>query len=359
MESSPAIYQTKRNVGLDLFRVSLALLIFLFHSNMHFDCHYGIFDHFVRLGAIAMTGFFMLSGYALNLSNKNVLTDISEYKKFLLKRLISIVPLYYFVAIIHVLFFSSDSWQSELLLFPIEALGLQSFFSSLFTVSHNGGTWFISCLLPCYLLFPFLQWLFRNLSGKEKMVLGGAILSILFISPIVQHHFLLASLYDNPFFRILEFSIGVLIAVLHDEDHEWMTLSIFQSKMFLILIMVLLMTGVGCGDIIFPDRDYMLMNWVVLPCLIVMFLIFRNVSFRSLDSSRLLQYLSKLSYAFFLAQFYVWTISSIVVFKILNKDANSIRIIVSFVCCLVVSTFLHEVIEKPIKNYLIKKRRHA
>ena len=173
MESLSATYQTKRNIGLDLFRVSLALLIFLFHSNMHFGCHYGLFDHFVRMGAIAMTGFFMLSGYALNLSNKNVLTDISEYKKFLLKRLISIVPLYYFVAIIHVLFFSGDSWQSELLLFPIEALGLQSFFSSLFTVSHNGGTWFISCLLPCYLLFPFLQWLFRNLSGNEKMVLGG------------------------------------------------------------------------------------------------------------------------------------------------------------------------------------------
>ena len=359
MESSPAIYQTKRNIGLDLFRVSLALLIFLFHSNMHFDCHYGIFDHFVRLGAIAMTGFFMLSGYALNLSNKNVLTDISEYKKFLLKRLISIVPLYYFVAIIHVLFFSSDSWQSELLLFPIEALGLQSFFSSLFAVSHNGGTWFISCLLPCYLLFPFLQWLFRYLSGKEKMVLGGAILSVLFISPIVQRHFMLASLYDNPFFRILEFSIGVLLAVLHDEEHEWMKLSVFQNKLFLILIMVLLMTGVSCGDIIFPDRDYMLMNWVVLPCLIVMFLFLGNVSFRSLESSRLLQYLSKLSFAFFLAQFYVWTISSIVVFKIIKRDDNCIRIIVSFLCCLVVSIFLHEVIEKPIKNYLIKKRSHA
>lgn len=355
MESSSTTYQTKRNIGLDLFRVHLALLIFLFHSNMHFDCHYGIFDHFVRLGAIAMTGFFMLSGYALNLSNKNVLTDIREYKKFLLKRLISVVPLYYFVAIIHVLFFSSDSWQSELLLFPIEALGLQSFFSSLFTVSHNGGTWFISCLLPCYLLFPFLQWLFRNLSGKEKMVLGGAILSVLFISPFVQRHFMLASIYDNPFFRILEFSIGVLIAVLHDEKHEWMKFSVLQSKLFLLFIIVLLMTGVSCGDIIFPDRDYMLMNWVVLPCLIVMFLIFRNVSFRNLDRSRLLQYLSKLSYAFFLAQFYVWTISSIVVFHLIRRDDNLTRIIVSFLCCLAVSILLHEVIEKNFTNLLKKK----
>ena len=354
MESLSATCQTKRNIGLDLFRVSLALLIFLFHSNMHFDCHYGIFDHFVRLGAIAMTGFFMLSGYALNLANKNVLIDMGEYKKFLLKRLISIVPLYYFVAIIHVLFLSKDSWQSELLLFPIEALGLQSFFSSLFTVSHNSGTWFISCLLPCYLLFPFLQWIFRSLSGIEKMVLGGAILSILFISPIVQRHFMLASLYDNPFFRILEFSIGVIIAVLNDEEHDWMKLRVFQSKLFLILILVLLITGVSYGDVIFPGRDYMLMNWVVLPCLIVMFLIFRNVEFGLLGKSKLLQYLSKLSYSFFLAQFYVWTISYILVYHVIRLDGNLVHISVSFISCVLVSIFLHEIIEKPSRRFLSK-----
>ena len=196
---------------------------------------------------------------------------------------------------------------------------------------------------------------------KRKWCWGGAILNILFISPIVQRHFMLASLYDNPFFRILEFSIGVLIAVLHDEEYEWMKLGVFRSKLFLLLIIVLLMTGVSYGDIILPDRDYMLMNWVVLPCFIVMFLIFRNVSFRSLESSRLLQYLSKLAFAFFLAQFYVWTISYIVVFHLIRKDDNCIRVIVSFLCCLMISIFLHEGIEKPIKKCLVKnsKRSHA
>ena len=180
-------------------------------------------------------------------------------------------------------------------------------------------------------------------------------MSILFISPIVQRHFMLASIYDNPFFRILEFSIGVLIAVLHDEDHEWMRLGIFRNKLILFLIVALLVTGVSYGDIIFPRRDYMLMNWVALPCFIIMFIIFRNVSFSSLESSRLLQYLSKLSYAFFLAQFYVWTISSIVVFHLIRRNDNLTRIIVSFLCCLVVSILLHEVIEKNFTKLLKKK----
>ena len=62
-----------RIVGLDFFRVILAVLVFVFHSNMHFGCDYGIFNHFARMGAIAMTGFFMLSGYALTYSYPQVM----------------------------------------------------------------------------------------------------------------------------------------------------------------------------------------------------------------------------------------------------------------------------------------------
>ena len=163
----------ERNVGLDFLRISLALLIFMFHSNMHFECHYGVLNHFARYGAIAMTGFFMLSGYALSLSNKEILTDIGSLKNYLLKRFISIYPLYYFVAFAFMILLGSESFQSLALLFPFEVLGLQSCFTSLSMISHNGGTWFISCLTICYLLYPLLQWLIMRLKMKEKVILGG------------------------------------------------------------------------------------------------------------------------------------------------------------------------------------------
>jgi len=35
-----------RNALLDLFRIALALLIFLFHSNCHLGCTYGILTDF-------------------------------------------------------------------------------------------------------------------------------------------------------------------------------------------------------------------------------------------------------------------------------------------------------------------------
>lgn len=47
-----------RVVGLDLLRIALALLIFLFHSHIYIlKCDYGIFNEFINMGAIAMTGF--------------------------------------------------------------------------------------------------------------------------------------------------------------------------------------------------------------------------------------------------------------------------------------------------------------
>lgn len=55
------------------------------------------------MGAIAMTGFFMLSGYAINLSlGSKDMSDMKEIMRFYTKRLISILPLYYAWAIINI-----------------------------------------------------------------------------------------------------------------------------------------------------------------------------------------------------------------------------------------------------------------
>ena len=94
------IQASGRVLGLDFIRISLAILIYAFHSSINFSCNYYWLDDFVRLGVIAMTAFFMLSGYSLHLSSsRRVFTKAGEIKQFYIKRLISILPLYYFVAL--------------------------------------------------------------------------------------------------------------------------------------------------------------------------------------------------------------------------------------------------------------------
>ena len=347
----------KRNIGLDLFRIALAILIFMFHSNMHFDCHYGILERFVKMGAIAMTGFFMLSGYSLSISNKSVLTDINSLKTFFYKRFVSIFPLYYFVAIVYIILFNKETWQSLLLLLPIEMLCLQSCFSSLFSISHNGGTWFISCLVFCYLVFPFVQWIYTRISVKHKYFCGGVMVAILFLAPLVQRHFQLASIYTNPFFRILEFCIGIIIAQINNSDTKISLSKFFKSKLVLLFVVVIMISGVSLSyDFInTAGRDYMMMNWVSLPCFILIFLLLGNVEFRNIKNSKIILYCSNLSYSFFLAQFFIWPISYKTT-QYLNSNTNIGNIVVSFLICMGVSIFLHEFVEKPSAKLLSKTK---
>ena len=193
-----------RVVGIDYLRVSLALLIFLFHSHIHvLQCDYGFLNGFIRMGAIAMTGFFLLSGYTLNLANRKI-ENVTDIRKFYVKRLISILPLYYVWALVNIgqniLFDGSNAMVEELVLFPIEALGIQSVYATLFPFSHNGGSWFISCILICYFVYPLIQTLTKSLTDRTRIRIILILGAILLWSPFVLHYFDLQTIYSNPFF---------------------------------------------------------------------------------------------------------------------------------------------------------------
>lgn len=75
----------QRLQGLDIFRIVAALVVMLFHSSIHIGCNYGIFGAFISMGAIFMTGFFMLLGFSLYyVHGENDLSDIGAIKVFFL-----------------------------------------------------------------------------------------------------------------------------------------------------------------------------------------------------------------------------------------------------------------------------------
>ena len=139
----------------------------LFYSAIHIGCNYGIFQPFILMGAVFMTGFFMLSGYSLYYiyEEKNLL-DIKYIINFYKKRLSGIMPVYYVIAILYIIFLGRETILQNIIIAPIEILGLQSAFSSLFGYSHNGGTWFISCILLCYVFFPLIQNIVKQMEIK-------------------------------------------------------------------------------------------------------------------------------------------------------------------------------------------------
>ena len=342
-----------RAAGLDLFRVVAAVMVLLFHCNIHHGNDFGALTGFVSMGAVFMTAFFMLSGYVLFLTYKDKsLVQGGALKNFYLKRIFGIFPLYLVVAVLYILTLGEESVFQNLVLLPIEVLGLQSVFSTLFPVSHNGGTWFISCLLFAYLAFPLMQEVVKQMTTRAKWIVLAICTAILFWSPLVVHTFKTDSIYSNPFFRGLEFFIGVLLCSL--PIRAGIAKALASWKVF-VAEAVLLVAGISIAiRLNVFVGNYMLYDWIVIPLFAFMIITLAGLKSPRLQRSAVLRYASAASYAFFLAQTFNTEIENWL-FATCGIQNNVLQIIMSVALCAVMAIALHELVEKPCARALKKK----
>lgn len=317
---------------------------------------------FIEMGAIAMTGFFLLSGYAINLSStKRNMTDSKEINKFYIKRLISILPLYYTWALINIGInivmkgFSGGGTQ-ELILFPIETLGIQAVFATLFPFSHNSGSWFISCILLCYLVFPLLHMLTKDLNDKSRTVLIVILSAILLYSPFVTHYFHIQGIYSNPFFRILEFTISMLVCQMNMIRETQNKLIILMRKPIICVFSIIaLISGVSIVHYHGVADDYMIYSWIALPCFISLLVSLGYLELKELQKSRTIRYLSALSFSIFLSQIIAVWYSVKFALGYIGCDSNVVQILISATICFCIANFFHFCIEKPSSEFLKNK----
>ena len=342
-----------RAAGLDLFRVVAAVMVLLFHCNIHHGNDFGALTGFVSMGAVFMTAFFMLSGFVLFLTyRERDLLKNDALKNFYLKRVFGIFPLYLVVAVLYVVTLGQESVFQNLVLLPIEVLGLQSVFSTLFPVSHNGGTWFISCLLFAYLAFPLMQEVVKQMTTRAKWIVLAICTAILFWSPLVVHTFKTDSIYSNPFFRGLEFFIGVLLCSLPIRAGIAKILATW--KVF-VAEAVLLVAGISIAvRLNVFVGNYMLYDWIVIPLFAFMIITLAGLKSPRLQGSAVLRYASAASYAFFLAQTFNTEIENWL-FAVCGIQNNVLQIIMSVALCAVMAIALHELVEKPCAKVLKKK----
>lgn len=292
-----------------------------------------------------MTGFFILSGF----SNHYVYLKRDMNKDIILlfyfKRLISIMPTYYFAALIYIFFCGKETLIENVFLAPIEILGIQRMFPNTFELTHNGGTWFISCILICYFVFPYLNGIIKWLNKKVRIgILIGLYVLLLYL-PLAVNVLELGSIYDDPFVRCFEFMIGMLLASFYDDFKK---INILTRKRVILLETILLVTGVEIAWRLGIARgNYMLYSWIGLPAFIFMVLSFSSIN---LSNHKLISYLSEVSYCFFLVQLFIWKIMEWIS-NLLYIESNFVKIVISFGVCLLLSVLMHELIEKPSKNW--------
>lgn len=364
--------KVKRLYSIDVFRIVCALMVFLFHSRIHINVNYGIFNNFVGTGHIFMVAFFMLSGFSLFYvdSQRGKFNENSEYKnagKFLKKRILNLYPLYIFLYVlyileqfikVHVLNQSIEGHigiLDNIIAAPIELSMLQSVLIGSFSLLHNGGTWFISCIFICYIFYPYIVEIVNSNSFKYNVLLVVflyCISSYAFL-PVYKFHF--SSIYANPILRFVEFSVGVIIGKFFVENYQKEIKKTFWILVLFCYILLCLIITFGVHYISGAVEMY---NFAAIPCFgCILYLSGRIESkYEVKHFQKVISVLSENTYAFFLAQFFAWEPARYLMnhTNFFESHGSIKKLLISTVWTCFVTVVLHYAIEKPFKK-LTKK----
>jgi len=329
----------------------------MFHSRCHIGCDYGVVNRFVEVGALAMTGFFMLSGFALwKVYSEVDLTTWPAIRRFYLKRIISLWPVMIVVgysSVLYRIFCGSWSALKAALLLPIELLGLTTTFNGLFGLSHIGGTWFISCIFICYLLFPLLMIVLRALRTVERIGVLALFGFLIFWTPLIVKTFPVASVYASPFFRFYEFACGAALAALLPNVAavlKKLRMDCAVATLGVVILHVVFITFVCHFMRAQGQSAYVYCSAASLP---FYGLLICQLSTLGLHSARVVPYLGALSFSFYMAQTFCFRITKVFVRH--GMTDNICKIAMSFVVCVVLSVMLYHFVQCPAKRYLSRK----
>lgn len=344
----------ERLVLIDVMKIAFALLIFFRHAMTMGGCQFGRFSLMIRqLTSPIMSGFFLLSGFSLYYTsrNKKIDGDYAGYtKNFYWKRAISILPIYFLVCILYSIFLENGLLYNLKLLI-IEGTATHSFFDNTFTLLHNGTTWFVSCLVFCYFIYPHLESLLKSISHNKRIIYFIIFLLVMMYLPGMFSEFGITNTYANPLFRNLEFTLGVLFASVLDFD------KIFAKRNWKRSVLSIGIFGVMFG-ILFYLTYYNYRCVTSVSYLIYILMIYVALNYKSIfQNNRVVSYLVNVSYPFYILQVFIWTKSPWVNKTIVSITNPNLRLAVFFSVLLLASTIVYYLYQVPISKFLSKKKK--
>lgn len=337
----------KKMIGLDYMRVFMMLMIFGFHAWMHADADFGYLSYFINAGAVAMEGFFMLSGFVLIYQYGEIWGGI-ELRQFYRKRFWSLFPLYFLFVIAKKLLQGGFTTLQGWVLLPFEVLGLTSSFDGSFSTS--AGDWFVSCMFFCYFCYPLL---YKVISITKRRMLLVMLYVISAVAPITASLCGYSWTYPNPFYRMLQFGIGMILAMEFVERKEqsreipqrylWGGISL-TLVVFILSVSFLSYRGWG---------SYASYEAITIPCWGMLLLLLSRVS-RGGKLTSLTEGMARISYAFYLMQAFAYALGVWIVNRLSMEkgERNIVIILVCFCICLfggILLTELDRVVHKKIK----------
>ena len=317
----------------------------------------GLFDNYFYEGYIGVTFFFILSGFVLsyNYLNKFKTLSGSSKWKFTEKRIFKIYPLHFITFLISVPLIFKEILREPLknfILALVNLMLLQSFIPiTRIYFSYNAVSWNLSVFMFLYLLTPYLLYLVNKITEKYKIKFSLFCIFILYILGIVISYIFKDNafnhwiIYISPFFRLIDFSIGLLLGGIYIYFKEINKSKLFFSCYEIIAtlgLVILFMFHKQVAQVYRYDVYY-----VPIMCMIIFVFAFQKGVISKILKNNKFVYLGQISFSFYMIHRLV--ISYIFHLNKLNYKPVLMSVI-CFVTSILAASILYKYVENPIKN---------
>ena len=342
-------------------RFIFAIMVFSSHL-VNFIGKSDLYNSIFSEGFIGVSFFFILSGFILSYNYKNRLIDYSGFKTFYISRIARIYPLHIICLLIAVVLSVKSIFINPLIYFCkfiINFFLLQSLIPIKdFYFSFNGPSWSISDEIFFYSLFPFIIFLFNK---SKKMIIFLFIL-VLLIPLFIYNNvggIKNLNLYVNPFLRISEFIIGIIMCYIFSSNFFK---KIKRSKLiftflefFSIILFFVFFAFHSFISLYYKIYGY---YWFSMSSIIFIFS-FQAGYFSKMLEKKIFILLGEISFSFYLIHQLIIKITFLINKKFLHLNNNVLLISIILIISLIASYYLYIKIELPsnkfIKNKLLNK----
>lgn len=346
---------------LNSLRFILILMIMISHSTLPIT--QGMHDY---LGEFPVAIFFIISGFVLSLSYGERLEkgEVSN-KHFFLSRIFKLYPLHLvIIAIIIPMDWRLGylgPWYQTL----AHALLLQCWVPTHHFIAYlNAATWFISDILFFYLIFKYLyRWIMNKpwalvLSTTAIYILGYTAIAI-----CVKGDYSAGFIYFYPPFRLIDFSLGILLYrfYLSDRGKEAIatlasSFSAIPSHLLDALILLLSVGAYYLSTITMPNIRCAILYWI--PAMIVVYYMIASDQGKGwltrLLHHRILLWLGSISMEIYLCHGLALRLVQSIFLKIWGEDIPylGLQFAISLIWVIFMAWVCKKIIVRPIYNKL-------
>lgn len=350
-----------KNLNLEALRGVLALMVVLSHVEL-IRFYFGHSQNYLHpiilhLGRVAVTGFFVLSGYLITYSIlKRIKANDWNIRQFYSRRILRIWPMYYLVIVLAIvvlphiesLKFVVPTYSQDARLYPFNYWYYIFFLPQIpqmneFLLPFAEPTWSIGIEELFYVFIPWVIILLRKY--LVHAIIAFILLFLIAKYLMIYKYQLLPS--DAPlelltFFRFDCIALGCLVGALHFNNQKWFNaIKIWHALAAVILIIILF------KNLTLYSTDYF--PFAICFATIIIWLTNKSTTFKSPEW---LVFIGKISYSLYL------THEIVIVFLVnLNLDKKGMvwMYSASIIGAVALATGLYYLIEKPCMDFANSK----